>query len=272
MKDLRGRTAIVTGASRGIGQVVAKALVDEGMNIVLAARSVAPLELLATELRLKGARILVVPTDVADEIQLKTLVEATLHEFGGIDLLVNNAGIEAFRPFHLIEPSDIVQTIHVNLTATLLLTRFVLPHMLKAGRGHIVNMASVAGKYGPAYGGAYGASKAGMIAFTQSLRGELYKSGVSASAICPGFADDGGIYEVIKERTGRGTPWYLGSTSASTVARALIRSVRHDQPELILNFPALRPVFTLCQAFPRLGELIVRVTTRKFLKRAATRA
>ena len=271
MKDLRGRTAIVTGASRGIGQIVAKALAQQGMNLALAARSPEPLEQLATELRQMGVRALVIPTDVTDEAQLKSLVEKTLLEFGSIDLLVNNAGIEAFRPFHLIEPSDIVQTIHVNLIATLLLTRFVLPHMLKARRGHIVNMASVAGKYGPAFGAAYGASKSGMIAFTQSLRGELYKTGVSASAICPGFANDGGIYEVIKQRTGRGTPWYLGSTSADTVARAVIKSIQRDRPEMIVNFPALRPVFALCQAFPTLGEMIVRVTTRRYLKQAATR-
>ena len=143
--------------------------------------------------------------------------------------------------------------------------------MLQAGRGHIVNMASTAGKYGPAFGGAYGASKAGLIAFTQSLRGELYKSGVSASAICPGFATEGGIYEVIKQRTGRGTPWYLGSTSADAVARAVVKSIRGDRPELIVNFPALRPVFVLCQAVPRIGEWIVRMTTRRYLKQAATR-
>lgn len=271
MNELRGRTAIVTGASRGIGHVLANALAREGMNLVLAARSVELLEQLATNLRQSGVRVLVSPTDVSDEAQLKMLVECTLQEFGSIDVLVNNAGIEAFRPYQLIEPADISQTIQVNLIATLLLTRFALPHMLKAGRGHIVNMASVAGKFGPAFGAAYGASKAGMIAFTQSLRGELHKTGVSATAICPGFADDGGIYEVIKQRTGRGMPWYVGSTSADAVARAVIKAIRQDRPEMIINFPALRPVFTLCQAFPRLGELIVRLTTRKFLKKAATR-
>ena len=262
---------MVTGASRGIGLVVARALAREGMNLALAARSVAPLEQLAAELRALGVKVAAIPTDVSKESDLRQLTERTRTEFGSIDLLINNAGIEAFRPFHLIEPADIVETLQVNLTATLLLTRFVLPHMLEAGRGHIVNMASVAGKYGPAYGAAYGASKAGMIAFTQSLRGELYKTGVSASAICPGFANDGGIYEVIKERTGKGTPWYLGSTSADAVARGVIKAVKNDRPDLVINFPALRPVFALCQAFPRLGEWIVRTTTRRYLKLAASR-
>lgn len=271
MKELRGRTALITGASRGLGAVVAKALAREGMNVALAARSTSDLERLAAELQQMGVRAKAIQTDVENEAQLKQLVDATLGEFGSIDVLVNNAGIEAFRPFHLIDPKDIVQTIDVNLTATLLLTRYVLPHMLQAGRGHIVNMCSTAGKFGPAFGAAYGASKAGMIAFTQSLRGELYKTGVSASAICPGFASSGGIYEVIKERTGRGTPWYLGSTSAEAVARAVVKSIRNDRPDAIVNFPALRPAFVLNQAFPRLGEWIVRLTTRKYLKEAATR-
>jgi short-subunit dehydrogenase len=226
---------------------------------------------LASELRKSDVRVLVRPTDVADEAQLKGLVDDSVREFGTIELLVNNAGIEAFQPYHLIEPRDIAHTIQVNLTATLLLTRFVLPEMLQAGRGHIVNMSSIAGKYGPAYGAAYGASKAGMIAFTQSLRGELYNTGVSASVICPGFAHQGGIYEVIKQRTGRGTPWYFGSTTADAVGRAVVRSVRRDHPDLIVNFPALRPVFAMCQAFPRIGEALVRLTTGRFMKRAAQR-
>lgn len=271
MKELRGRTALITGASRGIGLVVANALAREGMNVALAARTPELLEQRAAELRELGVKAVAFPVDVSDRAQLIPLVDATIAEFGSIDVLVNNAGIEAFRPFHLIDPEDVVQTIQVNLTASLLLTRYVLPHLLKQGRGHIVNMSSTAGKYGPAFGAAYGASKAGMIAFTQSLRGELFKTGVSASAICPGFATDGGVYEVIRQRTGRSTPWYLGSTSAEAVARAVVKAIRHDRPELIINFPALRPVFVLCQAFPRIGEWIVRTTTRRFLKLAAER-
>ena len=270
MKDLKGRCAIVTGASAGLGVHVAKALAREGMNVVLAARSADALEAVAAECRGLGVKAIAVPTDVADDGQLQRLVDHALAEFGAIDVLVNNAGIEAFRPYHEIDPADIRRTIDVNLTASLLLTRFVLPHMLAAGRGHIVNMSSTAGKQGPAFGAAYGASKAGMIAFTQALRGEYHGTGISASVVCPGFASDGGIYEVIKQRIGRATPWYLGSTSADAVARAVVKAIKLDRPDLIVNRPALRPVFALCQAFPRLGEWIVRRTTFKFLKRVAT--
>lgn len=272
MKNLNGKCAVVTGASAGLGVRVARALAREGMNLVLAARSVDALEAVALELRGMGVKAIAVATDVSNDYQLQSLVDRAVAEFGGIDVLVNNAGIEAFRAYHEIDPLDIHRTIDVNLTGTLILTRFVLPHMLKAGRGHIVNMASIAGKQGPAYGAAYGATKAGMIAFTQSLRSEYHGTGISASAICPGFASDGGIYEVIRQRVGRGTPWYVGSTTSAAVARAVVKAIKYDRPDLIVNVPALRPVFTLCQMFPRIGEWIVRMTTLRFLKRAGKRA
>lgn len=271
MKNLNGRCAIITGASAGLGVRVARALAREGMNLVLAARSAESLEAVAAEMRGLGVKAIAVPTDVSDDSQLQGLVDRAIAEFGAVDVLVNNAGIEAFRSYHEIDPADIHRTIDVNLTGTLILTRLTLPHMVKAGRGFIVNMASIAGKQGPAYGAAYGATKAGMIAFTQSLRCEYHGTGISATAICPGFASDGGVYEVIRKRVGRGTPWYVGSTTAEAVARAVVKGIKQDRPDLIVNFPALRPIFTLCQMFPRIGEWIVRSTTLRFLKRAGKR-
>lgn len=269
MKDLKGRVAIVTGASAGLGLRVARSLAREGMNLVLAARTADALESVAAEIRTLGVKAIAVPTDVADGSQLQRLVDRAIAEFGAIDVLVNNAGIEAFRPYHEIDLNDIRRTIDVNLTAALILTRLVLPHMVQAKRGHIVNMSSVAGKQGPAYGAAYGASKAGMIAFTQSLRGEYHGTGISASVVCPGFASDGGIYEEMKKRSGRTIPWYVGSTNADAVARAVVKAIHYDRPDVIVNVPALRPIFILTQAIPRLGEWIVRKTTIRFLKRVA---
>lgn len=269
MKEIHGRTAIITGASRGIGLVVAKSLAREGVNLALAARSVEPLERLAAELRESGVRAIAIPTDVSEEKQLQRLVDTTLKEFGGIDILVNNAGIEAFHAFHQMEPSAIVSTVQVNLVGTLLLTRFVLPHMLAARRGHIVNMSSTSGKYGPPYAATYGATKSAMIAFTQSLRGELYKTGVSASVICPGFVNEGGIYEEIEKRAGRNPPWFLRPTTTTAVANAVIKCIRDDLPEKIVNVPKMRSVFAFNQLFPKLGELMARATLRRYFKRVA---
>ncbi len=270
MRELAGRTALITGASAGIGKAVALALANERMNLVLVARSPDRLRAAATELAATGVRVLDIPADVADLRAMRQVVETCVKEFGGIDVLVNNAGIEAFRDFHEIDVAAIAQTIDVNLTASLVLTRIVLPHMVRQKRGHIVNMASTAGKHGPAYGAAYGASKAGLIAFTQSLRGEYHGTGISASAICPGFTHAGGIYDRIREETGHDTPPLIGSTSAEAVARAVVRAIRRDQPEVIVNNPPMRPLFAFAEMFPSLAERVIHKATGRFLKRIAT--
>jgi short-subunit dehydrogenase len=131
------------------------------MNLVLAARTQESLERAASELQSAGTRVLTVPTDVTDLEQLQSLVDSAFHEFGSIEVLVNNAGIESHRDFHQFTSNEIVQTVQFNLLATMQLTRLVLPYMFNAHRGHIVNVASIAGKGGPPFGAAYAASKAG---------------------------------------------------------------------------------------------------------------
>ncbi len=271
MRNLAGRCAIVTGASGGIGVFVARALAREGMDIALAARSEAALETVAEEIRGMGRRALAIPADVARPADRERLVECTLAEFGRIDVLVNNAGIETYCPFAELPAEQITRTIEVNLTAAVVLSRLVLPRMLAAGSGHIVNMSSTAGKHGPAYGAAYGVSKAGLISLAESIRGEFHGRGVSASAICPGFTNDGGIYERMKTATGRGTPPQMGATSADAVARAVVKAIRRDRAELLVNWPPMRPVFVLAELWPALGEWIIRRSSARFLKRIATR-
>ena len=129
-------------------------------------------------------------------------------------------------------------------------SRMVLPHMLLAGRGHIVTISSVAGKFGPAYAAAYAASKAGQIAFTQSLRAEYHASGISASVICPGCTRDAGMYERMRTETGFRFPFHLGWTTSMAVARAVVRAIRRDQPEVVLNTLPLQPLLALSQLFP----------------------
>ena len=273
MRDWQGRAAIVTGASSGIGVHVARALVERGANVVLAARSADKLATVATELSKltdSKSRVLAVPTDVTSLTDLERLVARTHAEFGQIDVLVNNAGIDGYCPFEKITHERISKIVDVNLTSAMHLTRLVIPHMLKQGGGHVVSMSSTAGQVGPAFGAAYGVTKAGLIAFTESLRAEYADRWVSASVICPGFTNDGGIYEEMKRRTGRGTPATIGYTTASAVAKAVIKAIEHDKPELIVNTPPMRPVFVLKAMWPTLGNWIVRKASRRFLKKIAT--
>lgn len=264
MRNLRGRTAIVTGATGGLGGPIARALVDAGMNVVLVARSSDPLKSLASEL---GA--VPFPADVTNGRAVERLIRFTLERFGAIDLLVNNAGVETYYPFHLLDPAAIRRSFDLNATAPAILARLVLPHMLEQGRGHIVNIGSTAGKHGPACGAAYGASKAALIAFTQALRMEYRPRGVSASVVCPGFVRGDGMYARMCADAGRQVPAVVGTTSAKAVARAVLKSVRRDLPEVVVNNPPLRPLFALTAAFPRIGEWIVTKCVRRFLTRVA---
>ncbi len=262
-------TVIVTGASAGIGKILCQRLATKNFRLVLAARSLDKLQQLESELTAVGCECLTVATDVADPNALETLVRSTMDRFGRIDVLVNNAGIECFGEFDQLPIDQILQTIETNLTGTIVLTRHVVPIMRKQGFGRIINMASTAGKHGPAFGAVYGATKAGMIAFTQGLRGELLPHGITATAICPGFATDGGVYDEIVKATGRRTSRFLGGTTAQHVAAAVEKAIRTGPPEMILNFPALRPIFLFRDVFPRLGEKLILAFTFKFLRRAA---
>ncbi len=255
MRNLRGRTAILTGASKGIGVYVARALAKQGMNLVLAARSASALEEVRKAVERLGVRAVAVPTDVGDRSALESLVERASSEFGDIDVLVNNAGIELTLAYHKLTPEEIEEMVRVNLIAPMHLTWLVLPAMLERGQGHIVNMSSLAGKAGSAYGEPYGATKAGLIGFTQSLRGTYRRHGVSASVVCPGFVEEG-MYAKTKEEFGMEAPRLLGVSKPEEVARGVIRAIKKDLPEVIVNPGATRLLLTMAAMSPGLGEWI----------------
>ncbi len=234
MKKLKGRTAVVTGASKGIGVYIARALAKKGMNLVLAARSQPELEAVRAEVEGIGVKAIVVPTDVSDKAALRSLVDAAKAEFGAIDVLVNNAGIESVFRYHALEFEEIEEMLNVNLRAPMMLTWLVLPGMLERGEGHIVNIASMAGKVGPAFGEPYGATKAGLVGFTQSLRGSYQDQGVSASVISPGFVE-AGMYEVMVEDYGLKAPATLGSSKPEKVSKAVVKAIEKDLGDVIVN-------------------------------------
>jgi short-subunit dehydrogenase len=258
MKDLNGRTALVTGASRGLGVYIARALAAEGMHVALAARDGASLEKLAAELRAAGTTAIAVPADVTRLDDLARLVDATTSELGRIDVLVNNAGIENVYSFHKLPPEEVDQVIDVNLRATMHLSRLVLPGMLFRGSGHVVNVSSLAGKAGPAYAECYAATKAGIIGFTQSLRASYRPHGVSASVICPGFVGEAGMYADAKRLHGRDAPAVLGESRPEAVAAAVLRAVQRDLPEAIVNPRPVRQMLVFREAAPGFAEKLAR--------------
>ncbi|MGH8007885.1 MAG: SDR family oxidoreductase [Candidatus Binatia bacterium] len=188
--SLAGRVALITGASRGIGRAIALRLAQAGATTVLAARTEPELLNVAETIRGSGKETLAVPTDVTSDQQLEVLVNTALARFGHIDILVNNAGGGPPRtPIVKARRTDWEQTLRVNLWATMVLAKLVLPAMIERRSGAIVNICSLAGLTGKAGEAAYAAAKFGVRGFSQSLFEEVREYGIKVSTVCPGYVD-----------------------------------------------------------------------------------
>jgi short-subunit dehydrogenase len=182
------RTVIVTGASAGIGLACARRFVEEGACVVLVARGAAELERQAAELGRSGP-VTTVAGDVTDASVQARIVETALRSFGRIDVLVNNAGYNARGAVEEHTPDDLGRVVDVNLKAPIMLTRRVLPHLRKVGKGAIVNVASLAGRVPLPHEAVYSATKFGLRTFTMALAEELRGTGITVSAVSPGPVD-----------------------------------------------------------------------------------
>jgi NAD(P)-dependent dehydrogenase (short-subunit alcohol dehydrogenase family) len=190
MTSLDGRTALVTGASRGIGREVARTFAAHGADVAIAARSAEPLESLAKEIREMGRTCVVIVADVLQEDSAQRIADEALSGLGAIDILVNNAGGNSFMsPVVGMRPSGWRKTMTLNLDSIFSLIQSVLPGMVEAKRGSIINVASVAGLRGAPLMSHYGAAKAALISLTQSLAVETAQSGVRVNALVPGWID-----------------------------------------------------------------------------------
>ncbi len=261
MLDLNHTRALVTGASRGIGAVLADTLAARGADLLLVARSTKDLEAVRDRVARHGRRVAVRAADLSDVASVRALAEFARGEHGGIDLLVNNAGVEQMGYYEDLDPSDIERTITVNLTAPMLLTRLLLPDMLDRDRGHVLHVASIAGLGPTAFGEPYGATKHGLVGFSRSLRASLKARGsaVSSSVICPGFVSDTGMYAEVHERYGTNAHWRLGTCTPDDVARAAIRAIERDEPERIVNRLPIRHLVALGVVLPGAVERVAEV-------------
>jgi NAD(P)-dependent dehydrogenase (short-subunit alcohol dehydrogenase family) len=187
MLDLKGKTAIVTGATRGIGRAIAEALLAHGARVSVAARNAAGVERAAAELaRGEPARVLGVVADVGRPEDCRTLVTRTIDRFGRLDILVNNAGVGGFKPVAEMTPAEWRAVIDTNLNSLFYCSHEALPYLREAGGGWIINMGSLAGKNAFANGSAYNASKFGLIGFSEALMQEVRYDDIRVSYIMPG--------------------------------------------------------------------------------------
>ena len=184
MFDLTGKSALVTGASGGIGGAIAKALHGAGATVALSGTRVAPLEELAKEL---GERAHVLPCDLGNPEAVDALPKQAIEAMGSLDILVNNAGITRDHLFMRMSDEEWAQVLDVNLTATMRLCRGSLRGMMKARWGRIVNISSIVGATGNPGQGNYAAAKAGMVGMSKSLAYEVASRGITVNCVAPGF-------------------------------------------------------------------------------------
>lgn len=170
---LDGQAAIVTGAGRGIGAAIALGLAEAGADVVLAARSIDQLDVVAGQIRAMGRRALVLPTDVVDNDAVAALAGATVEEFGRIDIVINNAGGTAPRPFLDTTPGYLERSFHFNVTTAFVLTKAAVPTMLEQGSGSVVNISSTIGRLRDRGFVAYGTAKAALTHMTRLMAADL---------------------------------------------------------------------------------------------------
>lgn len=249
--DLKGKTALVTGASRGIGPHIASALAGRGMNLVLAGRSGPELELVAAEQRERGVRVLAVVADLLDDDARTLLVGTSEREFGGVDVLVNNAGGDPLLEFDAMSIEENLAILDLNLSAPIALTHLVLAGMLSRGEGHIVNISAMAGRVSFPFTEAYAAAKDGVIGFTRVLRSDYRARGVSASVLILGAIRGAGQGQRTLDDMHRPASSFMAPVEMVTTA--LLRALDHDQAEIVVMPGPGRLMRSLMDFFPGLG-------------------
>jgi NADP-dependent 3-hydroxy acid dehydrogenase YdfG len=188
-KPLEGKVVAITGASSGIGEATALTLADAGAAVALGARRIDRIEALAERIGSAGGRAIAFGVDVSDEVAANAFVAAAHERLGGLDVLVNNAGVMLLGPVDGADTAQWRQMLDVNLLGLLYCTHAALPLMREGGGGHVVNISSVAGRHARAGAAVYNMTKFGVTAFSEALRQEALHSGIRVTCVEPGFVE-----------------------------------------------------------------------------------
>jgi len=247
---VNGKITIITGASSGIGAALAELLAREGALLVLAARRKDRLDALVRRIRSHGGTAIAVRCDVTDRNAAEGLIRDTVRRLGRIDILVNNAGRGHLAGIEETADEIIERMFALNVYSLWYTIRPALHVMKKQGSGHIINVASMAGKVGFPYNSAYVAAKHACVGFTQALRLELMETGIHASVVCPGsvmtawassteggamlplFKESGPIIKTIAAERGMALPSIEGVLSAESVAEKILECIKHPVAEV----------------------------------------
>ncbi len=260
-REIVGKRAIVTGASSGIGRATAEALAGAGAKVALAARNAAALEELATALRAAGAEALAVPTDVCRADDRARLVAAAVERFGGIDLLVNVAGIGSWGHFATSTPQVLRQVMEVNFFAPVELTRLAMPHLMNGDQPAVVNVTSMCGRKGMPAWSEYSASKFALVGISEAWRGEFARFGVDVITIVPGLTNSGFPRHWLRSE-GRAKLNFAQGMSPAEVAQGIVAAIGKNKREVVLGWEARRLLW-FNRFFPRLTNRLIARQVRK---------
>src|ERR671936_540922 len=225
--QLKGKVVLVTGASAGIGWATAVAFAREGATVVAAARREERLKELVAAIEQRGGRAMAVPCDVSDRVQIGVMRQRVEDAYGRCDVLVNNAGIPGGGPFEKLSVERLEEIVRVNVLGVVLGTRVFVPMMVERGRGHIVNVASLAGRFETPGAATYGATKHAVVAFSESLYYELGSRGILVTTVNPGYSPTEGFPQ-------GGVPGVF-LIRPDKIARTIVDVVRKDKaPEVFI--------------------------------------
>jgi NAD(P)-dependent dehydrogenase (short-subunit alcohol dehydrogenase family) len=242
--DLNGKTVLITGGSRGLGLVMAREFAREGARLVLCARDETELHRARTDL--EGFDVMTVPCDVTDKQAVTEMIERVNARFGGVDVLVNNAGVIQVGPIEVMTPEDFEITMQAHFWGPLNTILAVLPSMRAKKSGRIVNISSVGGKVSVPHLVPYSASKFALVGLSKGLRTELMKDGIKVTTVCPGLMRTGSPRNAdFKGKHHLEYAWFsisdalpLLSVSAENAARQIVRACKRGQAELVISVPA----------------------------------
>jgi short-subunit dehydrogenase len=253
MKSFQDKIAIVTGASQGIGRATAIELAKNGAHIALVSRNRSALEKVAEEIQSIGREAMVIPTDVTSQDQVNNMVERTLERWGRVDILVSNAGVYYRSAIFDLTADLMERSMQANFLSHVYAVLAVLPHMLEQGSGHIVLVSSMAGKRGAPTDVPYAPAKYALTGFGETIRQELYGTGVEVSTIIPGRVDSDFV-------SGREFPWVMPKMPIEWVSKAIVQAIRKRKAEvLVLHFQSRMLYYlnvVLKEVAPRLADRI----------------
>jgi short-subunit dehydrogenase len=269
----REKTVVVTGASSGIGKALTLQLADEGAWLALAAREVQRLDALVLECQQRGGKAIAIPTDVADESQCCTLIQRTRETYGRIDMLVNNAGMAVVSKLEdLPDLHHFKQVMDVNFYGMVYCTYYALPYIKKAS-GRIVNVSSLGGVMAIPFNTSYIASKFAVNGFSDSLRMELTKAGVSVTVICPYWVVTE-FHQRYLDRNGKpkgpsGRAIYTDKTmTANRCAQIILKAARRRKREVLMG-PGRMGVWLKLIAPNLVDKMVVEAVLRPAAKRVS---